>query len=71
MPQSNRGGSNKSTGKQSGDKQHSSQSGKEKTGQDGQHGVHGQKGKEDMGKGKINNQREESEKGRSGSNENE
>ena len=70
MPQSNHGGSkpNNSTSKQTGDKQRSSHAQKGKTGQSHQGG---QKGKEDMGKGKMSNQREGSDRSQSGSDDEE
>ncbi len=59
MPQSNQGGStgNNSTSKQPGDEQRSPQSEKGKAGNTSQ-GAQGQKGKENIGKGKMNNQKE-------------
>ena len=74
MPQSNQGvsGRNSSTSKQSGDKQRSTDSEKGKAGRNtNSHGAQGQKGKEDMGKGKMNSQRESSDRDRSGSEDDE
>ena len=65
MPQSKHGGSNRksSTSKQTGANPRSSHSEKGKTGQSNQ-GTQGQKGKDDMAKGKMNNQRESSDRNR-------
>jgi hypothetical protein len=65
MPQSKHGGSNRnsSTSKQTGDNQRSSHAQKGKTGQSNQ-GTQGQKGKDDMAKGKMNNQGEGSDRNR-------
>jgi hypothetical protein len=72
MPQSNHGGSgrNSSTSKQSGDKQRSSHSEKGK-GVQSSHGAQGQKGKEDMKKGKMNNERDDADRDMSGSDDEE
>jgi hypothetical protein len=72
MAQSNHGGSktNSSTSKQPGDKQRSSQPEKGKTAQSS-HGAQSQKGREDMGKGKMSNQREGSDRSQSVSDDDE
>ena len=68
MEKSNQGGSNRdnTTSRQSGDEQRSSHSEKGKSGVRSQ-GAQGQNGKDDMSKGKKNNQREGSDRSRSAS----
>jgi hypothetical protein len=72
MPQSNQGGSNhnSSTSKPSGDKQRTQHSEKGKAGQ-GSHGAQVQKAKEEMKKGKMNNERDDADRNRSGSDDDE
>jgi|GEM_PF-2269262 len=73
MPQSNHGGSgrNSSTSKQTGDKQRSTHSEKGKAGQGRSQGAQGQKGKEEMKKGTMSKERDDADRSRSGSDDEE